>query len=227
MAAPAPEDLANRAAGLISAGKIADAAIVFDALVLTYPLYEPDANELAPDALATFRNSRRSLLPNIAVREYNRARDALLAGDVDGALDLGRQVSAMLERLETGAAPPELGARVQQLLGEATVMRATAEQIVYSRGDVEVVPPRPLSRQFPAAPPIGIPAHRIGVLDMVIGTRGDVEIVKLHTPLNRYHERMIVSAAKAWRYRPALREGKPVRFRLSLLINLPESGSPP
>ena len=54
-----------------------------------------------------------------------------------------------------------------------------------------------------------------------------MEFVKLHTPLNRYHERMIVSAVKAWRYSPALRAGKPVRFRLTIPINLPEAGNGP
>ena len=60
---------------------------------------------------------------------------------------------------------------------------------------------------------------------MIIDRQGGVEFVKLHTPLNRYHERMIVSAAKAWRYRPATRGGKPVKFRLTVKINLPESGT--
>jgi len=58
---------------------------------------------------------------------------------------------------------------------------------------------------------------------MVIGRNGLVEIVKLHTPLNRYHERMIVSAAKAWRYLPATKNGEPVRFRMFLAVNLPEN----
>ena len=58
---------------------------------------------------------------------------------------------------------------------------------------------------------------------MIIGKTGDVEFVKLHTPLNRYHERMIVSAVKAWRYRPATKAGNPVRFRLTISVNLPES----
>jgi outer membrane biosynthesis protein TonB len=65
----------------------------------------------------------------------------------------------------------------------------------------------------------------VGVLEIVVGKAGDVEFVKLHTPLNRYHERMVVSAAKAWRYRPARKDGKPVRYRLTVAINLPESGS--
>ena len=85
-----------------------------------------------------------------------------------------------------------------------------------------MIPPEPLSRQFPE----GVPREshpRVGTLELIIGKTGDVEFVKLHTPLNRYHERMIVSAVKAWRYRPALKAGNPVRFRLTISVNLPES----
>jgi hypothetical protein len=52
-----------------------------------------------------------------------------------------------------------------------------------------------------------------------------VENVRLHTPLNRHHERMIVSPAKAWRYRPATKNGRPVRYRILVKVNLPESGT--
>jgi hypothetical protein len=52
-----------------------------------------------------------------------------------------------------------------------------------------------------------------------------VEFVKLHTPLNRHHERMIVSPAKAWLFRPAMKNGKPVRYRIVVRVNLPESGT--
>ena len=37
---------------------------------------------------------------------------------------------------------------------------------------------------------------------------GSVEHVKLNTPLNRHHERMIVSPAKAWQFRPATKGGR-------------------
>jgi len=70
-----------------------------------------------------------------------------------------------------------------------------------------------------------VPPHRVGTLEMIVGKDGTVEFVKLHTPLNRYHERMIVSAAKAWLYRPATKGGRPVRYRLTVTINLPENGT--
>jgi hypothetical protein len=72
-------------------------------------------------------------------------------------------------------------------------------------------------------PPTGMSKGQIGTLEILISRSGQVEAIRLHTPLNRYHERMIVSAAKAWRYRPALKDGKPVRYRLISSINLPES----
>jgi hypothetical protein len=59
----------------------------------------------------------------------------------------------------------------------------------------------------------------------VINRDGSVYSVKLHTPLNRHHERMIVSPAKAWRYRPATRNGRPVMYRILVKVNLPESGT--
>ncbi|HUF64985.1 MAG TPA: hypothetical protein VMM17_03330 [Gemmatimonadaceae bacterium] len=223
-AAPSARDLVTRAATLMGEGRAPDATVVFDMLVMTHPLYEPGADALTPDSLAAFRNSRRLLLPSIAVREYDRAKAALAAGDVDRAVQVGRQASAILDRIGEEA-PAELHGRVRQLLSDANDLRSAAEQVVYSRGDADVVPPRPLSRQFPLALPVDVPPQRIGVLDMVIGKAGDVEFVKLYTPLNRYHERMIVSAAKAWRYEPALKGGTPVRFRLTVTITLPESGT--
>ncbi len=59
-----------------------------------------------------------------------------------------------------------------------------------------------------------MPPNRVGWLDMIIGRDGRVEHVKLNTPLNRHHERMIVSPAKAWKFRPATKAGRPVRYRI-------------
>ncbi len=78
---------------------------------------------------------------------------------------------------------------------------------------------------MPVTGPIGVPPNRVGWLDMIIGRDGRVEHVKLNTPLNRHHERMIVSPAKAWKYRPGDQERRPVRYRIMVKVNLPESGT--
>ena len=61
----------------------------------------------------------------------------------------------------------------------------------------------------------------IAVLDLLINETGGVDSVRLRPPLNRFHDKMIVSAAKAWQFRPALRNGQPVKFRHSVRITLP------
>jgi hypothetical protein len=130
----------------------------------------------------------------------------------------------MLDRSDVDSSSP-LRLKLEQLLRRAGAAQKLAENTVYGLTDTDVIPPQPLSRQFPEGLPSGVPPQRVGTLELVVGKAGDVEFVKLYTPLNRYHERMIVSAVKAWRYRPALKAGKPVRFRLTISINLPESGN--
>jgi len=53
-----------------------------------------------------------------------------------------------------------------------------------------------------------------------VDEQGDVEQVRLISPANRFHERMIVSAAKMWKFRPAFKDGHPVRYREKIRITL-------
>jgi hypothetical protein len=205
---------------LVQAGKPLEAEIAFDALVLNNPFYEPTRSELTPQAFAAFQASRRSLLPAVATRDLGRARAALQEGDLDRALAMATDVERLLNR-GGFEEPVDIRRQLRALVDEIDV-RANAGDVIYTSADAGIVPPRALSRQFPLNPPAGVAADRVGVLELVVGKQGDVELVRLHTPLNRYHERMVVSAAKAWRYRPARKDGVPVRYRLAVTVNLPE-----
>jgi hypothetical protein len=219
-----PRETERRAAALIADGQAHEASMVFDGLVLANPLYEPKGQDLTPEALAAFRASRKLLLPVIALRDYDRAKNALSTGDPERALLLGNQVTAILDRIETEPTP-NLRRNVQELVDKAASAKLSMEEVVYSRAGAGIVLPRLLSRGFPATTPAGVPANRVGTVELIVGRLGDVEFVKLYTPLNRYHERMIVSAVKAWRFQPATKDGRPIRFRLTMTINLPESGA--
>jgi hypothetical protein len=214
----------RRAAELMDQGQKEEAAKAFDALVQSSPLYEPRTTDLTPESLAAFRTSQRHWLPGIAQSRVERAQAALNAGDPDRALALAKEASAILDR---PVMPPqsELRDQLRTLLDSVTAAQVAADSIIYSEGDPGIVPPQALSSQFPLKPPIEVPPHRVGTLEMIIDKRGGVSSIKLHTPLNRYHERMVVSAAKAWRYRPATKDGKPVNCRITVRINLPESGT--
>lgn len=207
---------------LLASERAEDAQRAFDAIILANPLYQLDAARSTPEAVAALEASRRDILPALARRDYMNARTALDAGDYDRALSEGGRIATMLADYDRDAAFAGLHSAVQQLLARAAAMKAREDERIYTEADQGVTPPAPLSRQLPAALPFGITSQTVGTLEMLISREGEVETVKLHTPLNRYHERMIVSAAKAWRYRPASKDGRPVRFRLITTINLPE-----
>jgi TonB family protein len=105
----------------------------------------------------------------------------------------------------------------------ASEARATEEQRIYTAADRDVTPPRPLGHQLPIVGLPGVSSPVTGRLRILVDRSGQVETVIVDTPANGFHDRMIVSAAKAWRYKPALRNGKPVRFSLVMPLNLPDS----
>ena len=91
-------------------------------------------------------------------------------------------------------------------------------RLIFTGRDPSVRPATLLRSPLPSEPPAGLSPADIGVFDMVIDEIGNVERIKLISPSNRYQERMLVSAAKAWKFRPATRDGRPVRFRLQVRI---------
>jgi hypothetical protein len=220
--AESPDAAARQGASLLASGRAEDAQRIFDSIVLANPLYRLDAARSTPEAVAALEASRRDILPALARRDYMNARAVLDAGDYNRALSEGSRIAAMLADYDRDAAFAALRTAVQQLLARAAAVKAREDDRIYTEADEGVTPPAPLSRQLPAELPAGITSQTVGTLEMLISREGEVETIKLHTPLNRYHERMIVSAAKAWRYRPASKDGRPVRFRLITTINLPE-----
>jgi hypothetical protein len=91
---------------------------------------------------------------------------------------------------------------------------------VFQAGDPRVTPAVLIRPQLPDSPPPGVPDEHIGTLEFVVSESGAVEHVHLMSPANRYQERMLVAAAKTWQFRPATRDGRPVRFRTRMRVTL-------
>jgi hypothetical protein len=91
---------------------------------------------------------------------------------------------------------------------------------VLSADDEGVTPPALVS------PRANIPlqqtegADDLSAIDLVISDKGEVESVKLASPVRDYREAMMLSAVKAWRFKPATVEGLPVRYRLRIHISV-------
>lgn len=94
----------------------------------------------------------------------------------------------------------------------------STSDLIYSTADSEVTPPRQVYPALPAEPPTGYLKRALTLVDLVIAPDGLVERVHLRTPPRDIHEFMLLSAAKAWRFQPALLDGRPVRFRHSVAL---------
>jgi hypothetical protein len=219
-----PEELfASRAPTVSVAEPTERIRRVFDTRLLANPFYELSPQDATPEAIEALRDSKRVLLPSLARRDFLRSQAAFEMSDYEEAISYAERALQIIDDNDLQPIPSELRDGVRQLLRQAREAREREVDRVYTVADEGVVPPAELHRQLPTEPPLGLAVGAVGQLEMVIGRDGVVEVIRLHTPLNRFHERMIVSAAKAWRYEPATRRGLPVRFRLFRTINLPEN----
>jgi hypothetical protein len=216
-------DAERRASALIAAGRVDEAEIVFDSILFKNPSYRLDSMISNSDSAAVFRRSKRLIVPAIAREHYDWAIDALQAGDVYRANSEADLAAALIADSELDTSANELRHLISDLATRARAATELEERKIYSNANADVVPPRPIGRQLPADPPAGIGNELTGRLEILVDQSGRVESVKLHTPRNSYHDRMIVSAAKAWHYAPATRNGRPVRFNIVMSINLPQS----
>ena len=106
----------------------------------------------------------------------------------------------------------------------AEVSRAAiAEQVEaatreYRPGDEGVVDPVPLGF-LPPKPDPTTPAERLQVLEVHINTSGTVDSAKFVMNRPSFRNSWWTSAAKAWRFSPATRNGQPVRFVMRIVMD--------
>ncbi len=115
-------------------------------------------------------------------------------------------------RVERAEDPPAVARAM-----DAGASASLAAGAVYTSGDAAVTPPAWYRRQLPTEPS---PDSTTGYFDIVIDTNGDVESVRLESPKHRYEERMLLAAAKAWKFVPARLNGQPVKYRMRVPITL-------
>ena len=93
--------------------------------------------------------------------------------------------------------------------------------IVYSSADRDVTPPVAIGRQLPDLPPTGVPQSGIALV-IVVDQTGRVEsatlVTRPATLQDAMQATMNLSAAKSWRFRPALKAGQPVKYLRSVWL---------
>jgi len=91
---------------------------------------------------------------------------------------------------------------------------------IFSSADEDVVPPVLVQPRLSLEPPLGVPLRDLSVFDVLVSDDGRVETVRLAGPAKDYREAMIQSAIKNWKFRPAIKDGRPVRYMRRVWITV-------
>jgi len=192
--------------------------------------------QLVKDEFRTARAQVADTAPDaksrlLHVRELLRAAEQLGVVDemladlqtlVDGFIDLAnsseahdapRQANAT-GQATSAVAPPVADARPP----------AADSNAVPTAGDAGITPPTAIYQPQPTVPPVLLDLvrrlHRPATIDVVINERGTVDDVIVKQSVTAAYDVLLVATAKTWKYRPALKDGVPVRFVRSVVVNV-------
>ena len=225
---------------LLALGRDTEAEGAIAAVVTADPAYQPSETEASPRVRAAFSEVRRRLLPEIATGRYTEAKAAYDRKDYAGAVKSFRRVLALLDDpdmrgrladlrvLSSGfmdlsiaaAAPPSAPRRDSIAVSPLADPRPELNRI-YTTDDQNVTPPVAVRQELPRVPPaITKQARERGVLELVIDELGRVTAMTMRESVHPMYDSLVLNAAKDWRYQPATLQGRPVRFRKMIQVNV-------
>lgn len=117
------------------------------------------------------------------------------------------------DRLETTNEWPA-GAEIVHLSPAAPI-----DMEVYAPGTDGVSPPVALRAQLPRQLPPTVDPATLSRIELVIARDGTVESARLLGTRRDVLGAMLLSAAKAWEYQPAMKDGFAVRYRKTILVS--------
>lgn len=236
-----------RAYCLLALGRSAEADQAIEALITTEPSYRPTDTDTSPRVRSAFAVVRRRVLPGVVQQRYAAAKEAFdrkqhadaaagfaqvlaLLADPDVAPSAAQSPLSDIRTLALGfrelavaastPQPPPPPAPTPEPVPVPAPVTPRAPRI-YGGDDADVTPPVALRQALPPYPPSAsrvLPAG--GVLEVVIGEDGSVESAAMRTPISAAYDRIVVSATRDWRFRPATRMGVPVKFRKLMHITI-------
>jgi TonB family protein len=228
---------------LLALGRTAEAQRSLERLVTRNPLFKMSEADVSPRLIAIFHDVRRRILPGTVRDLYAKAKTNFEQGKYDAAKpqfedlmtlladdDLAEDAASLsdLKMLSDGflkLANAQLAAKAEA--AKATpppapkpaatedAPAATMADRTFGVEDKEVTPPVDVKCPMPEWHPV-TPAQMHdfrGVLRVVIAADGKVEMVSVVTPGHPAYDPLLLAAAKDWQYKPAMRDGKPVRYQ--------------
>lgn len=179
-----------------------------------YRTARASAAEKAPDALSQLTRVREMLTAAKEIDAWDGTLDDLRLL-VDGFLDLTSR-SAATAASPTAPAPPP---RAEE---PATTPPSPTAPVVFDAESKGVVSPVALSQERPLLPRAVIEEakklNRTGLIQIVIDERGSVEAVQVRQSVTADYDARVVAAARAWKFRPATKDGVRVKYVKTIAV---------
>ena len=229
---------------LLALGRASEAESAIAAVVKEDPTYRPGDSE-SPRVRATFAEVRKRLLPEITTTRYQIAKLAYDRRDWASAESQFRTVLALIDDPENvgrlsdlrvlaagflelsvrAAAPPP---PVEPKPGAPTVAAPPPAAPsgpepgkIYTAEDSTVTAPVVVTQNIPGIPPNLIAlARQRGLVEVVIDELGRVIGMSMRGSIHPTYDAQVLMAAREWKYKPATFNGKPVKFRRLISINV-------
>jgi hypothetical protein len=90
------------------------------------------------------------------------------------------------------------------------------DPIIYTSASPDVQPPVMYSPKLPPTPPARPDLLGTNTMELLIDETGNVLKALLTSPPVRMSDMLLLSPAKTWKFHPALKDGHPVKYRLTL-----------
>jgi hypothetical protein len=241
-----------RAFCLLALGRGDEAERSIEAIIAAEPSFEPSADEVSPRVRTAFADVRRRMLPVIMQQKYTTAKAAYdrkewksaaggfreildVLGDPGvkaiasqpGLVDLRTLASGFHDLSVTALTPPPPPPAAEPKAAAApppAVAAPPPAPKIFSAQDYEVIPPRIVRQVLPPFPAKVLTPGK-GSLELLINEEGEVESAVMTASVHPNYDPLAVSAAKTWKYQPALRQGMPVKYRKQLNISLQKEGA--
>ena len=126
-------------------------------------------------------------------------------------------VDVLPELTEVVPQVTEVVPQVTEVVPEVT---GDEEMQIYSADSKAVSPPLSVRPQLPSGLPSNVSAQHLSRIDLIVSRDGAVESVKLVGTPRNVHDSMLLSAVKSWQFQPALKDGRPVRYRKTVWVAL-------
>jgi TonB family protein len=228
---------------LLALGRDTEAETAIAAVVTADPAYLPGDAEASPRVRAAFSDVRKKLLPDIATKRYEQAKSAFDRKEYVRATTLFKQALALLDDPDMGGrngdlrqlasgfldlsiaatpppAPPPAPAPVVAAPEPPPVPKPDPNR-VYTAGDANVVAPVVINQEVPRlAPMMRQQARARGVVEVVIDELGRVASMTVRESIQPMFDAELLTKGREWRYQPATLDGKPVKFRKLIQLNV-------